>query len=282
MATKSYPADWDALLSGIRVGNPALEEYAANREIFTKQKEAVMTPQKSPRKVVRTHGKDNPPPATANGKTPPVDWSTFLAGIAHGKSVLEYGANRMIYVQGDLADSVWYLQKGEVKLAVTSEQGKEAILSVLGHNQFFGEGCLAGQPLRISTAIAVSDCTLYRIEKSLMVRLLHDQHGTSELFITHLLTRNTRFEEDLVDQLFNSSEKRLARILLLMAHFGKESRTETVHPGINQEHLAQMVGTTRSRVSHFMNKFRTLGFIDYAGSGALTVNSGLLSVFLRD
>jgi CRP-like cAMP-binding protein len=128
----------------------------------------------------------------------------------------------------------------------------------------------------------VDDCTLYRIEKNLMVRMLHEQHGISELFVTHLLTRNIRFEGDLVDQLFNSSEKRLARILLLLANFGKESRTETVHAGINQEHLAQMVGTTRSRVSHFMNKFRSLGFIDYAGSGALTVNSGLLSIVLHD
>ncbi len=188
----------------------------------------------------------------------------------------------MIIVQGDAADSVWYLQKGEVKLAVTSRQGKEAIVSVLGANEFFGEGCLSGQPLRIATATAVTDCSLFRIEKALMVRLLHEEHGISELFITHLLTRNTRFEADLVDQLFNSSERRLARILLLLAHFGKESRTETVHPGINQEHLAQMVGTTRSRVSHFMNKFRTLGFINYAGNGALTVNNGLLSVILSE
>jgi CRP-like cAMP-binding protein len=241
-----------------------------------------MSSQKSPPKVVRPNGKGKPPPATANGKTQVVNWAAFLGGISRGKTVLEYGANRTIFVQGDPADSVWYLQHGEVKLAVTSQHGKEAIVSVLSDNEFFGEGCLAGQPLRISTASAVTDCTLYRIEKTLMVRLLHEQHGISELFITHLLSRNTRYEEDLVDQLFNSSEKRLARILLLLAHFGKESRTETVHPGINQEHLAQMVGTTRSRVSHFMNKFRTLGFIDYAGNGALTVNSGLLSVVLHD
>ena len=154
---------------------------------------------------------------------------------------------------------------------MTSQQGKEAIVSILGDSEFFGEGGLAGQPLHLSTANAVSDCTLYRIEKALMVRLLHEQHGISELFITHLLTRNIRFEGDLVDQLFNSSEKRLARTLLLLAHFGKKSRTETVHPGINQDHLAQMVGTTRSRVSHFMNKFRTLGFIDYEGNGGLTI-----------
>ena len=241
-----------------------------------------MTPQKSQPKVVRANGKGKPTLATANGKTQPVDWAAFLAGITRGKTVLEYGANRTIFVQGDPADSVWYLQHGKVKLAVTSQQGKEAIVTILGDNEFFGEGCLAGQPLRISTASAVTDCTLYRIEKALMVRLLHEQHGISELFITHLLSRNIRFEEDLVDQLFNSSEKRLARILLLLAHFGKESRTETVHPGINQEHLAQMVGTTRSRVSHFMNKFRTLGFIDYAGNGALTVNNGLLSVILSE
>ena len=242
-----------------------------------------MTPpkQKNPPKVVKPRN-GKPPLAAANGTTSPVDWAAFLAGISYGKTVLEYGADRTIFVQGDPADSVWYLLKGKVKLAVTSQQGKEAIVTVLGGNEFFGEGCLAGQPLRISTAIAVTDCTLYRIEKSLMVRLLHEQHGIAELFITHLLSRNIRFEGDLVDQLFNSSEKRLARILLLLAHFGKESRTETVHPGINQEHLAQMVGTTRSRVSHFMNKFRTLGFIDYAGNGALTVNSGLLSVVLSD
>jgi CRP-like cAMP-binding protein len=241
-----------------------------------------MTPRKSQPKIARTNGKGMPALAPVDEKTQTVNWAAFLGGIARGKTILEYGANRTIFVQGDPADSVWYIQQGKVKLAVTSQQGKEAIVTILGGNEFFGEGCLAGQSLRISTAIAVSDCTLYRIEKSLMVRLLHEQHGIAELFITHLLSRNIRFEGDLVDQLFNSSEKRLARILLLLAHFGKESRTETVHPGINQEHLAQMVGTTRSRVSHFMNKFRTMGFIDYAGSGALTVNSGLLSVVLSD
>jgi len=281
MAKKSQPADWEAALAGIACGNTVLE-YAANRDIFSKQTEGVMAPQKSQSKVVGTNDKGKPTLAAANEKTQPVNWAAFLGGISRGKTVLEYGANRTIFVQGDPADSVYYLREGKVKLAVTSQQGKEAIVTVLGDNEFFGEGCLAGQPLRIATAIAVTDCTLYRIERSLMVRLLHEQHGISELFITHLLTRNTRFEEDLVDQLFNSSEKRLARILLLLAHFGKESRTETVHPGINQEHLAQMVGTTRSRVSHFMNKFRTLGFIDYAGNGGLTVNNSLLSVILSE
>jgi len=241
-----------------------------------------MTPPKSQPKVVRAIGKGKPTLPTANQKTQPVDWAVFLAGITRGKTVLEYGANRTIFLQGDPADSVFYLQRGKVKLTVTSQQGKEAIVTILDADAFFGEGCLAGQPLRISAAVAVTDCTLYRIEKALMVRLLHEQHGISELFITHLLSRNVRSEEDLVDQLFNSSEKRLARILLLLSHFGKESRTETVHPGINQEHLAQMVGTTRSRVSHFMNKFRTLGFIDYTGNGELTVNSGLMSVVLHD
>jgi CRP-like cAMP-binding protein len=241
-----------------------------------------MTPQKNPPKVVRANGKGKSTLATATEKTQPVDWPAFLAGLDRGKTVLEYGANRTIFMQGDSADSIFYLHQGEVKLAVTSQHGKEAIVTILGGNEFFGEGCLAGQPLRISAAMAVTDCTLYRIEKSLMVRLLHEQHGISDLFITHLLSRNIRFEEDLVDQLFNSSEKRLARILLLLAHFGKESRAETAHPGINQEHLAQMIGTTRSRVSYFMNKFRKLGFVDYTGSGALTVNSGLLGVVLHD
>ena len=234
---------------------------------------------KRPAKIHKTINPDKPTSAPAGA---PIDWTAFLAGISRGKTILEFSEGRTIFVQGDPADSVWYLQRGKVKLTVTSQQGKEAIVTVLGNNEFFGEGCLAGQLLRISTATAVGDCTLYRIEKALMVRTLHDQHGISELFMTHLLTRNIRFEGDLVDQLFNSSERRLARILLLLANFGKESRSETVHSGINQEHLAQMVGTTRSRVSHFMNKFRSLGFIDYEGSGALTVNSGLLSVVLSD
>ncbi len=250
---------------------------------FSKEKgKVVMTPQKRQPKVVSANGKGKPTLATPNKKTQPVDWVAFLDGVSRGKTVLEYGANRTIFVQGDPADSVWYLHQGKVKLAVTSQEGKEAIVAILGADEFFGEGCLAGQPLRIATASALTECTLYKVEKLLMMRMLHEQIGISELFVTHLLTRNIRFEEDLVDQLFSCSEKRLARILLLLAHFGKESRSETVHPGINQEHLAQMVGTTRSRVSHFMNKFRTLGFIDYTGNAALTVNSGLLSIVLHD
>jgi len=239
-----------------------------------------MTPQKSPPKGVRPDGKSKPPLATVNGKTQAVDWAAFLGGISSGKTVLEYGADRTIFAQGDPADSVWYLQHGRVKLAVTSQQGKEAIVSVLSDNEFFGEGCLAGQPLRISTASAVTDCTLYRIEKALMVRLLHEQHGISELFITHLLTRNTRFEEDLVDQLFNSSEKRLARILLLMAEFGEPGEPEPLLPPITQETLAEMVGTTRSRVSFFMNRFRKLGLIEY--NGRIRVHKSLINVILHD
>jgi len=214
-------------------------------------------------------------------KSQPVDWEAVLAGVFRGKTTVEYGAARDVFRQGDPADSLFYLRSGKVKLAVTSNEGKEAIVAMLDSGEFFGEGCLAGQPLRMATAIALTDCTLDRIDKSLMARMLHEKHDLSELFVTHLLSRNIRYEEDLVDQLFNSSEKRLARILLLLAHFGKESRSETVLPNISQESLAQMVGTTRSRVSHFMNKFRKLGFVDY-DTDALTVHSGLLSVVLHD
>jgi CRP/FNR family transcriptional regulator, cyclic AMP receptor protein len=213
-------------------------------------------------------------------KTQPVNWESILKDIIGGNMAVEYSAKRKIFWQGQPADSLFYVRHGKVKLAVTSKQGKEAIVAVLSAGDFLGEGCLAGQPLRIATASAMSDCTLIRVERSVMTRILHDQHDVSELFVTHLLSRNIRYEADLVDQLFNSSEKRLARILLLLAHFGKESRAETVLPRINQEHLAQMVGTTRSRVSHFMMKFKKLGFIDYANG--LTVHSGLLSVVLHD
>ena len=216
-----------------------------------------------------------------NSKSQIVDWQAVLDGVFRGKTVMECGANCDIFRQGQNADSLFYIRRGKVKLAVISQQGKEAIVAVLSAGAFFGEGCMAGQPLRMATAIAMTDCTLDRIEKSLMTRLLHERHDVSELFVTHLLSRNIRYEADLVDQLFNSSEKRLARILLLLAHFGKESRAEPVLPKISQDDLAQMVGTTRSRVSHFMNKFRGLGFIDYGDEG-LTVHSGLLSVVLHD
>jgi CRP-like cAMP-binding protein len=213
-------------------------------------------------------------------KSHPVDWEAVLAGVFRGKTVIEYGTNRNIFRQGQPADSLFYLRRGKVKLTVMSQQGKEAIVAILGGGEFFGEGCLAGQPSRMATAVAMTDCTIDKIEKLLMLRMIHEQHDVSELFVKHLLSRNIRYEADLVDQLFNSSEKRLARILLLLAQFGKESRAETVVPRVNQDTLAQMVGTTRSRVSHFMNKFRKLGFIDYDDSG-LTVHSGLLNIVLH-
>jgi CRP/FNR family transcriptional regulator, cyclic AMP receptor protein len=218
----------------------------------------------------------------ANKKDQPFDWESLLKGIPRGKTVIEYGANRNVFRQGQPADSLFYLQRGKVKLAVTSREGKEAIVAILDAGEFFGEGCLAGQLLRMATATAMTDCTLFRIEKRLMTRLLHERHEISELFLAHLLSRNIRYEADLVDQLFNSSEKRLARILLLLSHFGKESREEPVLPRVSQDDLAQMVGTTRSRVSHFMNKFRKLGFINYSDSGGLKVHSGLLSVVLHE
>lgn len=208
------------------------------------------------------------------------DWARFLSGVTRGKTAAEFSANHVIYKQGEPADAVFYLRHGRVKLAATSEHGKEAIVALLNAGEFFGEGCLGGQALRIGTATAVTDCTLDKIEKPLMTRMLHEQMDVSEMFVKHLLARNIRYEEDLLDQLLNSSEKRLARILLLLAHFGKDSKAEAVLPRVNQEHLAQMVGTTRSRVSHFMNKFRKDGFIDYNSNGELTVRNGLLSVVL--
>jgi CRP/FNR family transcriptional regulator, cyclic AMP receptor protein len=214
-------------------------------------------------------------------KEQPVNWEALLNGIFRGKTLIECGVDRNVFRQGQPADSLFYLRRGKIKLTVTSQQGKEAIVAILGPGEFFGEGCLAGQPLRIATAIAMTDCTLDKIDKPLMARMLHEHHDISELFVKHLLSRNARYEADLVDQLFNSSEKRLARILLLLSHFGKESQAETVVPKVNQDTLAQMVGTTRSRVSHFMNRFREHGFIDY-DDGALTVHSGLLSVVLYD
>ena len=220
--------------------------------------------------------------AMADHKSQPVDWESILAGISQGKMVKEYSANRNIFRQGDPADSVFFIRRGAVKLTVASQQGKEAIVAILNAGDFFGEGCLAGQPLRMATAIATTDCTIIRIERQKLVGLLHDQHAISEVFVSRLLSRNIRYEADLVDQLFNSSEKRLARILLLLSHFGKESRSEPVLPRVSQNDLAEMVGTTRSRVSHFMNKFRDHGFIDYADSGGLTVNNSLLSVVLHD
>jgi len=193
---------------------------------------------------------------------------------------VEFKRRAEVFSQGDPADSVFYILKGKVKLTVVSKQGKEAIVALLDSGSFFGEGCLAGQPRRMASATAVSDSLLLRVAKKAIMRLVQEQAEFSALFVSFLLARNIRFEEDLVDQLFNSSERRLARILLLLSHFGKEGKREKIVPRISQEDLAQMVGTTRGRVSHFMNKFRTLGFIDY--NGGLEVNSSLLSVVLHD
>ena len=208
------------------------------------------------------------------------DPKALLTRIDNGKTNRDYRSNQVVFAQGDTADAVFYIQTGKVKLTVVSTRGKEAVIGVLERGSFFGEGCLAAQPLRMSTASAIQPTSIVRVSKIAMVRLLHEDPEFAELFIAYLLSRNVRIEEDLVDQLFNSSEKRLARILLLLAHFGKDSRPETVIPKVSQETLAAMVGTTRSRVSYFMNRFRKLGFIHY--NGGLQVHSALLTVVLRD
>ena len=208
------------------------------------------------------------------------DPAEFLTRIGNGKRTREYRNKQAVFSQGDPADAVFFLRSGKVKLTVVSTRGKEAVIAVLEEGSFFGEGCLAGQPLRMSTAIAVGPSSVTRVNKTTMVRLLHREPEFAELFTAYLLSRNARMEEDLVDQLFNSSEQRLARILLLLANFGKEGRPEPVVPKISQETLAEMVGTTRSRISHFMNKFRKLGFIEY--NGRLEVHSSLLHVVLHD
>jgi CRP-like cAMP-binding protein len=216
----------------------------------------------------------------ARGQKPAFDATAFIEGIDNGKSILKSRKDQNIFSQGDPADAVFYITMGKVKLSVVSKQGKGAVVAILEHGSFFGEACLAGQVVRTASAAPVEDTTIVRIEKSAMIHVLHEKPEFSELFMAYLLSRNVRIEEDLVDQLFNSSEKRLARILLLLAHFGKEGRPEPVVPSISQETLAEMVGTTRSRVSFFMNKFRKLGFIDY--NGGLQVHSSLLSVVLHD
>ena len=214
----------------------------------------------------------------------PFDPHLFLAKVGEGRTIADYRKNQKVFSQGDPADAIFYIQGGKVKLTVVSKQGKEAVVGILGADDFFGEGCLAGQPVRMATATAMSACSIVRVEKRSTLRVLHDEPTFSELFIAHLLSRNIRLEEDLVDQLFNSSEKRLARVLLLLANFGKEGKPEPVIAKISQETLAEMVGTTRSRVSFFMNRFRKLGFIHYAGGaeGALQVHSSLLNVVLHD
>jgi len=209
----------------------------------------------------------------------PLDLRTYLAK-ARGGTTKDFRKKATVFSQGSPADSVFYVEKGKVKLTVISARGKEAVVAILGSGDFFGEGCLAGQPRRMATATTMTDCSLLRLEKETMVRMLHNEPALSELFMSYLLSRNVRIEEDLVDQLFNSSEKRLARILLLLTRFGKDGQHEPVVPKISQETLAEMVGTTRSRVSFFMNKFRKLGFIEY--NGGLNVHSSLLNIVLHD
>ena len=211
---------------------------------------------------------------------PPFDPTGLSCQGRGGRTIAKYRVNQIVFSQGDLADSVFYIQDGKVKVTVISEQGKEAVVAILGLDEFCGEGCLAGQPRRMATATAITECEIMRLEKGAIIRVLHDEPAFSEMFVSHLLARTIRVEEDLVDQLFNSSEKRLARALLLLANFGKEGRPEPIIAKVSQETLAEMIGTTRSRVSHFMNKFRQLGFIEY--NGHLNVHSSLLSVVLHD
>jgi CRP/FNR family cyclic AMP-dependent transcriptional regulator len=210
------------------------------------------------------------------------DPTTLLSVIDGGRQLVTFAKKKAIFVQGELSDGILYIQKGKVQLTVISTTGKEAVIGLLKEGDFLGENCLTGEPLRLCSAIALTDCSLMRIEKNVMIKTLHEEPALSEVFVAYLLARNTQYEADLVDQLFNSSEKRLARILLMLAHFGKEGAPETVVPKISQETLAEMIGTTRSRVNFFMNKFRKLGFIDYDSSSKLQVHSSLLNVVLHD
>lgn len=217
--------------------------------------------------------------AKANRKQP-FDVKVFLSTVDGGRSVAKYRKARKVYSQGDQADTVFYIQDGKVKVCVVSEQGKEAVVALHGPGDFFGEGCLNGHSVRTTTVVTMTECVVMRFEKAAIMRVLHEEPKFSEMFMSYLLSRNSRIEEDLVDQLFNSSEKRLARVLLLMANFGKEGRPEPVIGKISQETLAEMIGTTRSRVSMFMNKFRKLGFVKYNGN--LEVHNSLLNVVLHD
>jgi CRP/FNR family transcriptional regulator, cyclic AMP receptor protein len=251
---------------------------ASPRESKGSTKIAVPTPIE--RKSRRTRNSTRPPPKNGAKFDPQV----FLDTIGEGRKALLFSKKQTIFAQGDPADAIFYLRTGKVRLTVVSKDGKEATIGILSEASFFGEGSLAGQPLRMGSATAITDCAVLRIEKKAMVDALHRERTLSDLFVAYLLTRNIRYEEDLVDQLFNSSEKRLARVLLMLARFGKEGVPEAVIPKLSQETLAEMVGTTRSRVSFFMNRFRKLGFIDYAGGaeGGLQVHSSLLNVVLHD
>jgi CRP/FNR family cyclic AMP-dependent transcriptional regulator len=261
---------------GVSGGAP----LASPREPKGSKKVARLTP--TDRVSERT--RDSARPRLTSKNVRQFDPQAFLATIGEGRKAMLFPKRQTVFAQGDPADAVFYLQTGKVRLTVVSKDGKEATLGILSDGSFFGEGSLAGQSLRMGSATAMTDCAVLRIEKKAMVDTLHREHTLSDLFVAYLLTRNIRYEEDLVDQLFNSSEKRLARVLLMLAHFGKEGIPESVIPKISQETLAEMVGTTRSRVSFFMNRFRKLGFINYAwgAEGGLQVHSSLLNVVLHD
>jgi CRP/FNR family transcriptional regulator, cyclic AMP receptor protein len=218
--------------------------------------------------------------AIASKKACEFDPKIFLSTIDGGREIAAFAKRKTIFAQGDSSDAVFYVQKGKVKLTVVSKTGKEATIGILSEGDFFGEGCLTGQLLRLSSATAMTDCSVMRIARKSMMEVLHREHSFSDMFVTFLLTRNIRYEEGLVDQLFSSSEKRLARVLLLLTHFGKDGKPEVAIPKISQETLAEMVGTTRSRVNFFMNRFRKLGFIRY--NGELEVHSSLLNIILHD
>jgi CRP/FNR family cyclic AMP-dependent transcriptional regulator len=211
---------------------------------------------------------------------PPFTAKEFLLQVGDGRSLGRYAKDQTVFLQGDPADALYYIQKGKVKLTVASKQGKEAVIAILGSDEFFGEACLVGQSQRIATVTSLSDSIVLRLEKAAIIRVIHEEPAFSEMFIAHLLTRSLRIEADLIDQLFNSSEKRLARLLLLLANFGKDRKPEPISTKISQETLADMIGTTRSRVNFFMNRFRKLGFIEY--NGHIQVNSSLLNVVLHD
>jgi CRP/FNR family transcriptional regulator, cyclic AMP receptor protein len=253
---------------------------ASSRESEGSTKSAV--PAQIEQKSQWTRNSTRPPPVPKNHRK--FDPQVFLDTIGEGRKALLFPKKQTVFAQGDPADAIFYLQNGKIRLTVVSKTSKEATIGILSEGSFFGEGSLAGQPLRMGTATAMTDCAVLRIEKRAMVDTLHRENTLSDLFVAYLLTRNINYEEDLVDQLFNSSEKRLARVLLMLAHFGKGGVPESVIPKISQETLAEMVGTTRSRVSFFMNRFRKLGFIDYARGveGRLQVHSSLLNVVLHD
>jgi CRP/FNR family cyclic AMP-dependent transcriptional regulator len=221
-------------------------------------------------------------PVAAAKKRREFDLQTFLSTIDGGRTIATFPDKRVIFAQGDSADSIFYIQKGKVRLTVVSMSGKEATIAILNKGDFFGDGSLTGQPCRLCSAVAMTDCAVMRIEKKSMMNVIHREPAFSDMFVAYLLTRNIRHEADLVDQLFNFSEKRLARILLLLAHFGKEGKQEVAIPKISQETLAEMVGTTRGRINFFMNRFRKLGFIDYHGGDGLQVHSSLLNIVLHD